>query len=231
MAEEKLERRLGLFPATNIVVANMIGAGIFTTSGLLMSGLNNPLLMLVLWAAGGIIALCGALSYGELGAAMPGAGGEYLFLSKLYHPVFGFLSGWVSFIVGFSAPIAASALGFSEYFTRAVPGLSVWIQNTGLMDPDLTKKILAVSVILIFTFIHYRGIKYGARIQNALTLLKILLIVILLTAGFSSGRGDFSNFGQGEYSGRPCRMEDNWPVAHVDNVRLQRLECFNLPWG
>ena len=197
MAEEKLERKLGLFPATNIVVANMIGAGIFTTSGLLMSGLNNPVLMLVLWAAGGIIALCGALSYGELGAAMPGAGGEYLFLSKLYHPVFGFLSGWVSFIVGFSAPIAASALGFSEYFTRAVPGLSAWIQETGLMGPDLTKKVLAVSVILIFTFIHYRGIKYGARIQNALTLLKILLIVILLTAGFSSGRGDFSNFAQG----------------------------------
>jgi APA family basic amino acid/polyamine antiporter len=197
MAEETLERKLGLFPATNIVVANMIGAGIFTTSGLLMSGLNNPVLMLVLWAAGGIIALCGALSYGELGAAMPGAGGEYLFLSKLYHPVFGFLSGWVSFIVGFSAPIAASALGFSEYFTRAVPGLSAWIQETGLMGPDLTKKVLAVSVILIFTFIHYRGIKYGARIQNALTLLKILLIVILLTAGFSSGRGDFSNFAQG----------------------------------
>jgi APA family basic amino acid/polyamine antiporter len=197
MAEEKLERKLGLFPATNIVVANMIGAGIFTTSGLLMSGLNHPVLMLVLWAAGGIIALCGALSYGELGAAMPGAGGEYLFLSKLYHPVFGFLSGWVSFIVGFSAPIAASALGFSEYFTRAVPGLSAWIQETGLMGPDLTKKVLAVSVILIFTFIHYRGIKYGARIQNALTLLKILLIVILLTAGFSSGRGDFSNFAQG----------------------------------
>jgi len=197
MAEETLERKLGLFPATNIVVANMIGAGIFTTSGLLMSGLNNPMLMLILWAVGGIIALCGALSYGELGAAMPGAGGEYLFLSKLYHPVFGFLSGWVSFIVGFSAPIAASALGFSEYFTRAAPGLSVWIQETVLMGPDMTKKVLAVSVILIFTFIHYRGIKYGARIQNALTLLKILLIVILLTAGFSSGRGDFSNFAQG----------------------------------
>lgn len=194
MAEEKLERKLGLFPATNIVVANMIGAGIFTTSGLLMSGLNNPVLMLVLWAAGGIIALCGALSYGELGAAMPGAGGEYLFLSKLYHPVFGFLSGWVSFIVGFSAPIAASALGFSEYFTRAVPGLAMWLQNNGIMEPKLTSKLLAISVILIFTTIHYRGIKYGARIQNALTILKILLIVILLTAGFSSGRGDISNF-------------------------------------
>jgi basic amino acid/polyamine antiporter, APA family len=197
VAEEKLERRLGLFPATNIVVANMIGAGIFTTSGLLMSGLNNPVLMIILWTAGGIIALCGALSYGELGAAMPGAGGEYLFLSKLYSPIFGFLSGWVSFIVGFSAPIAASALGFSEYFTRAVPGLAVWLQNNGIMGPVLTKKVLAVSVILIFTFIHYRGIKYGARIQNALTLLKILLIVILLTAGFSSGKGDFSNFTAG----------------------------------
>ena len=197
MAEEKLERKLGLFPATNIVVANMIGAGIFTTSGLLMSGLNDPVLMLILWAVGGIIALCGALSYGELGAAMPGAGGEYLFLSKLYHPIFGFLSGWVSFIVGFSAPIAASALGFSEYFTRAVPDFSIWIQNNGLMGPELTKKVLAVSVILIFTFIHYRGIKYGARIQNALTLLKILLIVILLTAGFSSGKGDLSNFADG----------------------------------
>lgn len=194
MAEEKLERKLGLFPATNIVVANMIGAGIFTTSGLLMSGLNNPVLMVALWVAGGIIALCGALSYGELGAAMPGAGGEYLFLSRLYSPIFGFLSGWVSFIVGFSAPIAASALGFSEYFTRAVPGLALWLQSNGIMEPKLTSKLLAISVILIFTAIHYRGIKYGARIQNALTILKILLIVILLTAGFSSGRGDFSNF-------------------------------------
>ncbi len=197
MTEEKLQRKLGLFPATNIVVANMIGAGIFTTSGLLMTGLNNPVLMMVLWAAGGIIALCGALSYGELGAAMPGAGGEYLFLSRLYHPVFGFLSGWVSFMVGFSAPIAASALGFSEYFSRALPGLTSWLQTSGIMGPGLTKKLLAVAVIVIFTFIHYRGIKYGARIQNVLTLLKVLLIVVLLTAGLSSGNGDISNFGKG----------------------------------
>lgn len=197
MAEEKLERKLGLFPATNIVVANMIGAGIFTTAGLLMAGLNDPVLMLVLWAAGGLIALCGALSYGEMGAAMPGAGGEYLFLSKLYHPIFGFLSGWVSFIVGFSAPIAASALGFSEYFTRAVPSFPAWLENSGVMGHAATNKLLAISVIVIFTFIHYRGIKYGARIQNILTILKVLLIVILLTAGFSSGNGSFSNLAQG----------------------------------
>ena len=197
MTEEKLQRKLGLFPATNIVIANMIGAGIFTTSGLLMSGLNDPLLMLGLWVAGGLIALCGALSYGELGAAMPGAGGEYLFLSRLYHPVFGFLSGWVSFMVGFSAPIAASALGFSEYFSRALPGLPVWLESSGIMGPELTKKMLAISIISIFTFIHYRGIKYGAKIQNVLTILKVVLIVFLLAAGFSSGKGDLSNFTEG----------------------------------
>ena len=188
----KLERRLGLFPATNIVVSNMIGAGIFTTSGLLMASLGNPMLMLVLWAAGGIIAFCGALSYGELGAALPGAGGEYYFLSRLFHPVFGFLSGWVSFVAGFSAPIAASALGFSEYFTRAVPGTFNLLAGLGA-GPGTTKKLLAIIVILLFTSIHYRGIKYGSKVQNTLTLLKVMLIVILLTTGFLSGRGTFSN--------------------------------------
>ncbi len=197
MAEVNLHRKLGLFPATNIVVANMIGAGIFTTSGLLMAGLNNPLLMLALWVVGGVIALCGALSYGELGAAMPGAGGEYLFLSKLYHPLFGFLSGWVSFVVGFSAPIAASAMGFSEYFCRAIPAIPGWFESTGIMNPAATQSFLSVSVILIFTFIHYRGIKTGALIQNILTLLKVALIVFLLLAGFISGKGDISNFSAG----------------------------------
>jgi APA family basic amino acid/polyamine antiporter len=195
MAEEKLQRKLGLFPSTNIVIANMVGAGIFTTSGLLMSGLNDPILMLILWTVGGIIALCGALSYGELGAAMPGAGGEYLFLSKLYHPVFGFLSGWVSFIVGFSAPIAASAMGFSEYFLRAIPALPEWLSSAGIMNENVTGKLISISIILIFTFIHYRGIKTGARIQNVLTVLKVLLIVVLIFAGLMSGKGDTANFG------------------------------------
>ena len=197
MTGNALERRLGLFPATNIVIANMIGAGIFTTSGLLMSGLHDPVIMVLLWAAGGFIALCGAFSYGELGAAMPGAGGEYLFLSRLYHPLFGFLSGWVSFVVGFSAPIAASALGFSEYFSRALPGFTLWMQDSAMIQPEMTRKILSVSVILVFTLIHYTGIRYGARIQNVLTILKILLIVILLTAGFASGQGEFFNFSSG----------------------------------
>ena len=197
MAEEKLQRKLGLFPVTNIVIANMIGAGIFTTSGLLMAGLNNPVLMISLWVVGGIIALFGALSYGELGAAMPGAGGEYLFLSRLYHPVFGFLSGWVSFVVGFSAPIAASAMGFSEYLMRAVPALPEWLSVAGIMGERAAGKIISISVILIFTFIHYRGLKTGARVQNVLTLLKVVLIVVLIVAGLFSGNGDMEHFSRG----------------------------------
>lgn len=180
--ENGLERRLGLFPLTNIVIANMIGAGIFTTSGLLMTGLKKPLLMLSLWAVGGLIALCGALSYGELGAAMPRAGGEYAFLSRLFHPLFGFLSGWVSFFAGFSAPIAASAIGFSEYLTRAFPGLA---------GPG--KKFYSLLVILVFTCIHARGIELGARVQNLLTLLKVGLILGLIIFGFSSGQGSLSH--------------------------------------
>jgi APA family basic amino acid/polyamine antiporter len=194
MSREGLKRSLGLFPATNIVVANMIGAGIFTTSGLIMAQLNHPLLMLGLWVVGGIIALCGALSYGELGANIPKAGGEYQFLRELYHPMLGFLSGWVSFTVGFSAPIAASAMGFSEYVLRAFPAGFSPTDTGGGWSPELIKNLLSVSVILLFTLIHYRGLKVGAGVQNVLTLLKILLIVALLAAGIFSHQGDTGHF-------------------------------------
>jgi len=196
MEDNRLERKLGMFPATNIVVANMIGAGVFTTAGLLMEGLGNPLLMLLLWFIGGIIALCGAMSYGELGIAMPGAGGEYLFLSRIYNPLAGFLSGWVSFIVGFSAPIAASAMGFSEYILKAFPSLAAIGGTSEILTPAVAGKILSVAVILIFTAIHYRGIKTGARIQNILTLVKVGTMLLLIVAGFASGKGDTTFFTQ-----------------------------------
>jgi len=188
-----LERKLGLFPLTNIVIANMIGAGIFTTSGLLMKDLHSPLVMLALWLFGGLIALCGALSYGELGAAIPHAGGEYAFLSRLYHPVLGFLSGWVSFFVGFSAPIAASAIGFSEYLTRAFPGLLHSGLIAGPLEATIMKKLYAVLIIAAFTFLHTRGLETGSRVQNALTGLKILLIVGLVAAGFAVGKGSLAH--------------------------------------
>jgi basic amino acid/polyamine antiporter, APA family len=183
-----LARKIGLFPLTNIVVANMIGAGIFTTSGLLMRDLGDPLVMLGLWAIGGLVALCGALAYGELGAAIPRAGGEYAFLSELYHPLLGFLSGWASFFVGFSAPIAASAIGFSAYFMRAFPGIP---------DSGLVRKALACLVILLFTGVHSRGIETGARVQNGLTVAKVVLIGGLITAGLASGHGHWSHFAEG----------------------------------
>jgi len=188
-----LERKLGLFPLTNIVIANMVGAGIFTTSGLLMKDLHHPVVMLGLWVVGGLVALCGALSYGELGAAFPHAGGEYAFLSRLYHPILGFLSGWVSFFVGFSAPIAASAIGFSEYLTRAFPGLLHPGIIGGASEAVVMKKLYAILIIAAFTFLHTRGLETGARVQNALTGLKILLIVGLVAAGFAVGKGSLGH--------------------------------------
>lgn len=183
-----LKRKLGLFPTTNIVVANMIGAGIFTISGFLMMDLLNPILMITLWIVGGIIALCGALAYGELGAAIPEAGGEYTFLSKLYNPILGFLSGWVSFFVGFSAPIAASALGFSEYF------LGIFGEKT---ETVFIKKTCAILIIVIFTLIHRRGLELGSKVQNSLTVLKVALIVGLVFFGFLLGKGNMNHFSLG----------------------------------
>ena len=125
--------------------------------------------MIVLWLVGGIIALSGALCYGEVGAAIPEAGGEYIFLSRLYHPLVGFLSGWVSFIVGFSAPIAASSIGFSEYLYRAVPS----IFYVGFVDVETMKKVYSMAIIGVFTVVHLRGMRFGTLIQNYLTLLKV----------------------------------------------------------
>ncbi len=193
IAGKHIAHKIGLFSASNIVIANMVGAGIFTTSGLLMTGLSNPWLLIILWVTGGIIALCGALSYAELGAAMPQAGGEYIFLSRLYSPLFGFLSGWVSFVAGFSAPIAASAIGFSEYLFRAFPALI----QTGNPGRHLDK-IMAIAIILLFTFIHLRGLKFGSKIQNYLTIMKVVLIAVLILAGLSFGQGDFTHFSQGK---------------------------------
>lgn len=197
ISKNKLEGKIGLFPLTNIVIANMIGTGIFTTSGLLMGNLNNPLLMIFLWLVGGTVALLGALCYGRLGSEYPVAGGEYVFLSKLYHPLFGFLTGWVSFIVGFSAPIAAASIGFSEYFTRAFPQIVELNTTQNIFGPWMIKKLLSVSVIVLFTLIHLQGIKRSAKVQNYLTLLKVGLLLALIIFGFSSGKGETSHIFEG----------------------------------
>lgn len=196
-SKNALGGKIGLFPVTNIVIANMVGTGIFTTSGLLMGNLNNPLLMIILWLVGGTVALLGALCYGRLGREYPLAGGEYIFLSKLYHPLFGFLSGWVSFIVGFSAPIAAASIGFSEYFARTFPQILDLTAEHNIIGAETLKRLLSVSVIAIFTLIHLKGIKYSGKVQNYLTLLKVGLILALVVFGFSSGKGETANIFKG----------------------------------
>lgn len=163
-----------------------------------MGFLQNPVLMLCLWGVGGIVSFCGALAFSELGAAFPEAGGEYVFISKLFHPLLGFLSGWLSLIVGFSAPIAASAIGFSKYFTWAFPNLQNWLSFNQVIGNDWFGRLLAIVVILIFTLVHSRGLVFGTKIQNALTLLKILLVVGLIVAGFSVGNGSFEHINLGQ---------------------------------
>jgi APA family basic amino acid/polyamine antiporter len=181
-----LERKLGAFSATAIVVANMIGTGIFTTSGLLAAQLPSPGWVLLCWIFGGVIAITGALCYAELATRMPEAGGEYVYLKKLYHPALGFLAGWTSLIVGFSAPIAAAAMGFSEYIYVGLDSHLLHLNSTQLI---FFNKGIAIAVILIFTSLHYLGLRLGSRVQNVLTILKILILVGLTSLGLIFGNG------------------------------------------
>lgn len=186
-----IARKIGWITATSIVIANMIGAGIFTTSGLVAGNLPNPTWVMFFWFFGGMIAISGSMCYAELATRMPDDGGEYLYLKRLYHPALGFLSGWTSFFVGFSAPIAASALGFSEYI---IPDEGLYISGHLIQDPVWIKKVLALSVIVLFTVIHFLGHKWGSRVQNLLTAIKILIVFGLASVGMILGSGDWSNF-------------------------------------
>jgi APA family basic amino acid/polyamine antiporter len=181
-----LGRSLGLFTATAIVIANMIGSGIFTTSGEMADILPGSGWVIFCWLLGGLIAVSGALCYAELATRMPYAGGEYIYLKRLYHPALGFLTGWTSFFVGFSAPIALSALGFTEYLFTCLA--NHWQLVDGF-ELTLAKKSCAIIIILTFTALHYLGTRLGAQVQNTLTLLKIALIVILASAGVLLGSG------------------------------------------
>ena len=192
-----LKRELGLFSLSCIVVADMIGAGALTLGGFLLVELRNPLLMMILWLIGGMGAYCGAICYGQLGAAYPQAGGEYTFLSKLFHPLAGFLSGWISFFIGFSAPIAASALAIVEYLTRAFPSILGFDIAPGSVAGALLKKIYAIAIIIIFTMVHLRGVRFGSRVQNGLTVFKITGIILFAAAGFAFGKGNLGHLFQG----------------------------------
>lgn len=164
-------RQLGLTSALALVVASMIGTGVFTTSGFLLADLKSPWLVLAAWAVGGGLAALGALSYGALARRIPESGGEYTFLSQTLHPAAGFLAGWISLLVGFSAPLAAAAIGFGEY---ARPWLG-----------DLPPRMAGTMLILVFAALHAAHVRRGARTQDWTVLVKILLIAAFVVYGFT----------------------------------------------
>jgi APA family basic amino acid/polyamine antiporter len=170
----RLRREIGLFTAVMLVVGNTIGTGIFTTSGFIIKELKDPGALLLVWILGGLIALFGAISYAELGKMFPRAGGEYTFLRESFGEVFGFLAGWISLIVGFSAPIAATAIAFSKYF----------LELLHLQTFEVNSKLLAILVILFLSFVHMQKIKIGANFQAGITLFKIFFLFVFIFLGF-----------------------------------------------
>jgi basic amino acid/polyamine antiporter, APA family len=159
--------------ATAVVVANMIGTGVFTSLGFQVAGIPSGFSILLLWFIGGVLALCGALAYGELSAALPRSGGEYHFLSEIYHPAVGFMAGWISATVGFAAPAALAAMAFGKYFQGAFPASS--------------PLLLSLAIIWLTSLIHLSPLRLVSAFQNFSTLLKAATILFVIAAGFCIG--------------------------------------------
>lgn len=170
MAVPESARKIGLFAAISVVISNMIGTGVFTTLGFQAAEIHSIFALLFLWLLGGVVALSGALCYGELAARMPRSGGEYNYLSRIFHPAVGFLAGWVSATVGFAAPAALAAVALGNYLSRVFPAL-----------PPL---LAAILTIVIASLVHAAGIKVGGAYQTALTAVNLVLILLLVASGF-----------------------------------------------
>jgi APA family basic amino acid/polyamine antiporter len=186
--------------ATALVVSNMIGTGIFTTSGFLAGDLGDPTLFLLVWVAGAVAALAGSFAFSELGVNFPASGGEYVYLTRAYGPVWGFITGWVSFFAGFSAPVALAALAFANYMGFFFPGLKQENAPVLFGSGDWTfrlggAQLTAIVLILFFTIINIFGIKRVARIQNLLTGIKVAVVVAFVVLGFLAGSGSWDHFG------------------------------------
>ena len=159
--------------AAAIVVADMVGVGVFTSLGFQVKDIPSGFAILLLWTVGGIVALCGVFSYSELGAMFPRSSGEYNFLSRAFHPAFGFLAGWVSATVGFAAPVALAAMAFGEYGKSVLPGA-----------PPLA---LAVGAVWLVSIVQLTGVRHSSIFQLVSTILKVVLIVAFLVAGVVVG--------------------------------------------
>ena len=216
-ATHQLKREIGLFTAIAIVVANMVGTGIFTTSGFVLQEVGSPLALLLGWVVGGAFAMCGALCYGELGARYPRAGGEYVYLREAFGKPVAFLSGWISLIVGFSAPIAAAAIAFSIYLLKAL-GATANIHRVfsifGIPVFSFSLPVmLAIVVVLLLSILHVHSLRVGSRVQNLLTLFKIVLVVGFIVTGVFSSGGSTAHFTGGFSIG--VLLDGNFAVALI----------------
>ncbi|MCP9456605.1 MAG: amino acid permease [Nitrospira sp.] len=181
-----LPRRIGWLTAACVLVGNVIGTGIFTTTGFMARDLGHPGLILAVWLMGGVIALAGALVYSELGTALPVAGGEYVYLTRAYGPLVGFLSGWTSFTIGFSAALAAGAMSFASYFLELV--------RLGDEGAEGVPSIMVALVLLwAMTGFHLIGGGAGEFLQRTLTMLNVGAILFLVVAGVIVGKGDWAH--------------------------------------
>jgi basic amino acid/polyamine antiporter, APA family len=159
--------------ATAIVVADMVGVGVFTSLGFQVADIKSGFALMLLWIVGGIAALCGAFCYAELTAMFPRSSGEYNLLRQIYHPAFGFVAGWLSATVGFAAPVALAAMAFGVYFKAIVP--------------DAPALPLGLGLIWLVALVHLCGLRLGGAFHNAWTALKIALIAIFILAGLAIG--------------------------------------------
>jgi APA family basic amino acid/polyamine antiporter len=187
--------------ATALVISNMIGSGILTTTGFLAGQLGSAQWVLLIWGVGAVCALAGAFCYSELGVNFPSSGGEYVYLTQAYGPAWGFMTGWASFFAGFSAPIAAAALGFSDYLGHFFPALRLeyeWhVAGSGEWEFKFGwAQIVACGLVGVFTALNCVGVRRTARVQNVLTSIKVLVLFAFIVAGFAYGQGSWGTFSQ-----------------------------------
>ena len=199
-APPSLERRLGPWDAAAIVVSNVIGVGIFITPSFIATLLPNSAAILGVWALGGALALFGALAYAELAARQPEAGGEYIYLREAFGGLAAFLTGWTSFVAGFSGAIAAGGVGVAAYLDRLIPGVGnaapIFSQHVGPLSITLSiRAVVAIAVIMALALIQMRGLALGRVLQNSLTTLKVGALLVFVAVGLIvTGTGGHSAF-------------------------------------
>ena len=187
---------IALFTATCLVIANMVGTGIFTSLGFQVGDLPSGFVLSVLWLIGGVCALCGAFCYAELAAALPRSGGEYHLVGRTLHPSLGFLAGWLSATVGFAAPIALASMALGDYAMRALyPSGGVVISPAFWPHFSITgAQAIAMLAVSVITCVHLVGVRTGSTFQNGATLFKLSLVAFVLVAGLCAGQSQPIHF-------------------------------------